>query len=198
MPKFPISHWFAHCSAVPGVNAVACARCSRAPSEDLGFELHNFLGILPINDCHLHFRRVCDACIQLHRPSSRAPGALSQSHAPKLKPPPANLCLLFTSALCAYCTPGPPKPVDCSTGLRSHGPCNPASPQPCSIRFVPSASNKHQRLKHAAACRSMGQHLFLGPVSRGCEACHSMPQHTENWARVSWGKYIGPKYLSHR
>ena len=34
------------------------------------------------------------------------------------------------------------------------------------------------------ACRSMPQHLILGPVGGGFEACRSMPQHTENWAQT--------------
>ena len=42
----------------------------------------------------------------------------------------------------------------------------------------------HQRLKHAAECRSMPQHLILGPVGGGFEACRSTPQHTENSAQT--------------
>ena len=47
---------------------------------------------------------------------------------------------------------------------------------------------KHQRLKHATACRNLPPHLFLGPVGGGLEACRSMPQHTENWGGTFWGK----------
>ena len=31
--------------------------------------------------------------------------------------------------------------------------------------------------QHAAACRSMPQHLFFGAAHGGFEACRSMPQH---------------------
>ena len=46
---------------------------------------------------------------------------------------------------------------------------------------------KRQRLKHAVACRSMPQHLCLGPVGGGFEACRSMPQHTDNLAWIFFG-----------
>ena len=59
------------------------------------------------------------------------------------------------------------------------------------------AVGKHQQLKHAAACRSMPQHLFLGPVGGGFEACHSMPQHTGNWVGTFLGGNIGPNYQSY-
>ena len=45
-------------------------------------------------------------------------------------------------------------------------------------------------------CRSAPQHLVLGPVGAGFEACHSMLQHTENCAGVFFGKNIGSKYQS--
>ena len=46
------------------------------------------------------------------------------------------------------------------------------------LRGLGEATGRHQRLKHAAACRRMPQHLSSGPVGGGFEACRSMPQHT--------------------
>ena len=47
------------------------------------------------------------------------------------------------------------------------------------------------------ACRGMPQHLFLGTVGGGFEACRSMLQHTENWVGTFSGKNMEPKYQSH-
>ena len=43
----------------------------------------------------------------------------------------------------------------------------------------------------------MPQHLFLGLVGGGFEACRSMPQHTENWVGTFRGNNVGPKCQSH-